>query len=100
MPLTPSTVTNSAAAYILSDPIDIETGSMLASFLRLCEHKISQHRIMKDKPSARLQYLEALTLAKEADSRSFAARAEGDVGRNWQRMKDMPMGPDMPIGIG
>jgi hypothetical protein len=99
MPLTPSTVNYSGVAYVISDPIDIETGSMMNAFLRCCEHKLAQHRIMKDKPDAKAQYLDELRRAKEADSRSFAGRAEGEVNWNRMRMKDMPMGPDLPLGI-
>jgi hypothetical protein len=84
-----------AARYVISDPIDIDTGSMLNAFLRCCEHMISQHRIMKDKPDARAQYRDELIRAKSADSRSFAGRAEGESGSYRQRMKDMPIGPDM-----
>ena len=100
MPRTPSTVTYTNTGYVISDPIDIETGSMQNAFLRCCEHKFSQHRIMKDKPSAKAQYLDELRRAKEADSRSLAGRAEGDFEWNRQRLKDMPMGPDLPLGIG
>jgi hypothetical protein len=84
-----------AARYVISDPIDIDTGSMLNAFLRCCEHMISQHRIMKDKPDARAQYRDELIRAKSADSRSFAGRAEGESGSYWQRMKDMPFIGDM-----
>lgn len=98
--LTPSTVNYTNTGYIISDPIDIETGSMLNAYLRCCEHKLSQHRIMKDKPDAKVQYLDELRRAKEADTRSFSGRAEGEANWNRMRMKDMPMGPDMPIGIG
>lgn len=99
MPLTPSTVTYTNTAYRISDPIDVETGAMRNAFLRCCEWKISQTRIMKDKPNAKQQYLDELRRAKEADSRSFASRAEGDYHWHRMRMKDMPWGPDQPAGI-
>lgn len=89
------TVTYAAAVYRISDPVDIEVGSMENAFLRCCEHKLSQHRIMKDKPSAKTQYIDELIRAKEADSRSFTGRAEGDDGGYRISMKDMPRGPDM-----
>ncbi len=98
-PQTPSTVSYSSVPYVISDPIDIETQTMMNAFLRCCEHKLSQHRIMKDKPDAKAQYLDELRRAKEADTRSFAGRAEGEVSWHRQRMKDMPMGPDMPAGV-
>ena len=84
------------ATYLISDPIDIEVGSMGSAFLRCCEAKVSVRRIMKDKPSAQAQYRLELTRAMEADSRSFANRAEGDGRGGYRmRMKDMPMGADM-----
>jgi hypothetical protein len=95
MPLTPSMLSLAAAKYLISDPLDIEVGSMANALLRACEHKISQHRIMKDKPDAKLQFLDELRRAKEADSRSFSGRAEGEVYCHRQRMRDMPLGPDM-----
>ena len=83
------------ATYLISDPIDIECGSMQNAFLRSCEAKVAQHRVMKDKPNALSQYKLELVKAKEADSRSFAGRAEGDGrGGYRQRAKDCPMGPD------
>lgn len=95
MPLTPSTVTYTGVGYVISDPIDIETGSMLNAFLRCCEHKVGQIRIMKDKPDALTQYRYELQKAKDADTRSFSGRAEGEIGWNRMRLKDMPLGPDM-----
>jgi hypothetical protein len=92
-------ITKSAATYVISDPIDIETGSMLNAYLRACEYAIAKHRTLKDKPSVRPQYISELRRAKEADSRTFAGRYEGDMGWHRQRMKDMPLGPDLPIGI-
>lgn len=95
MPLTPSSVTYSGVAYVISDPIDIETGSMLNAYLRCCESRIAWHRNTDDKDNRKLQYLDELRRAKEADSRSFARRAEGEASWYRQRLKDMPLGPDM-----
>jgi hypothetical protein len=47
---------------------------------------------VKDKPSARIAYAEALSLAKAADSRSFMGRVVGEMGAAYrQRLKDMPL---------
>ena len=88
-----------SASYVISDPIDIETQSMQNVFMRCCEKAIAQHRIMKDKPSAKNQYIDELRRAKEADTRSFSGRAEGEIIWSRQRMKDMPLGADMPPGL-
>ena len=94
MPLTPFLNSWTNVSYVISDPIDIETGSMQNAFLRAAEWKLSQLRIMEDKELKKAQYLDELRRAKEADTRSFAGRAEGELIWNRMRMKDMPMGPD------
>jgi hypothetical protein len=85
----------SGVAYTISDPLDIEYDSMSTCTLRCCEMFIGMGRTLKDKPSARAQFQEALLTAKEADSRSFSRRWVGDHYRHRQRLKDMPRGPDM-----
>lgn len=99
MPLTPSTVTYTNTGYMISDPLDVETGSMREAFIRCCEWKLSQIRIMKDAKDRKAIYLDELRRAKEADVRSFSGRAEGEWTWHKQRMKDMPLGPDQPAGI-
>lgn len=65
----------SGSKYVISDPVDIEIGSMLELFHRGCEWQISINRTLKDKPSANNAYLRALGSAKSADSRSFQGRS-------------------------
>lgn len=91
----PSPVSISSAVYLISDPIDIEIGAMLNGYKRGCEMQISMNRTLKDKPSAKLQYRDALVEAKEADSRSFAGRHAGPKHALRLRLRDMPSGPDM-----
>lgn len=86
-----STIPYTSAAYIISDPIDIEPQSMSTALFRACEMMIGMSRILKDKPDARLQYKEALGSAKEQDSRSFSRRFVGDGWVHRQRAKDMPL---------
>lgn len=69
---------------------------MQNAYLRCCEKHLAMHRTLKDKPSARAQYLEALEQAKAADSRSFMGRYAGQVARLRPRLRDMPRGPDEP----
>jgi hypothetical protein len=84
--------TLAGVGYIVSDPIDIEQGSMLNAFNRCCEKHVGIGRVMKDKPSANKQYLEELEKARSADSRSFAMRSVGDAGCiPRMRLRDMPM---------
>ena len=81
----------SGAAYIISDPIDIEQQSMSTALLRCCEMMIGMGRVLKDKPDTRVQYLAALAQAKDRDSRSFSRRFVGDNWVHRQRAKDMPL---------
>lgn len=85
----PLTLTN--APYTISSYIDIETGAMTTAFLRCCEMQISMSRVMKDKPSARLQYKEALDVARCADSRVMGPRVAGVGGSYGRRLKDYPI---------
>jgi hypothetical protein len=90
----PAPATLTAVAYTISDPIDIEFGSMTSAFYRCSEMFIARSRLLKDKPDAREQFLEALAKAKESDSRTFSQRHAGDGGRFRQRLSNMPLGPD------
>jgi hypothetical protein len=90
--------TLSTAKYVISDPVDVEEGAMLNAFFRACERQVAMIRHTKDKPDAQALYAEALTLAKEADSRSFARRvATGGVG-TWGSRRALeiqrPLGAD------
>jgi hypothetical protein len=80
----------SGAKYTLSDPIDIIDGVMLTAFHRRLEWEISKLRSIKDKPSARAAYGEALKKAKEADSPSLMGRVAGPGGSLRQRLASMP----------
>jgi hypothetical protein len=83
--------TVAAAPYCVSDPVEIEYESMTNAFLRGCEHQVSMTRTLKDKPSAWQQYRDALSSARDADSRSMAGRSPGtQAGRN-VRLRDMPI---------
>jgi hypothetical protein len=84
----------SGVAATASDPIEIERESMANCFLRCCEKHIGMSRVLKDKPSARAQFVEELEKARAADSRSFMGRACGPAYRYRMKLRDMPMGPD------
>ncbi len=92
MDAAPSTLTT--VAYVISDPIDFELGAMQSAFSRCCEKAIAVGRTLKDKPSASMAYNQALNEARDADSRSFAGRYEGQLTKFRQRLRDMPTGPD------
>jgi hypothetical protein len=80
-----------AAPYLISDPIDIEEQAMANAYLRCCEMHLSMNRVMKDKPSARQQYLAALEQAKCADSRCFTGRAAGVPVMIKRRLREYPL---------
>jgi hypothetical protein len=85
----PDAYTN--APYTVSSYVDIETGAMEQAYLRCCEMHIAISRIMKDKPSAKQQYLTALEVAKCADSRSMKPRVAGEPSAVRWRLKDYPI---------
>lgn len=76
--------------YTISSYVDIETGAMEQAYLRCCKMHISMSRVLKDKPSARLQYETALEVAKCADSRNMAPRVAGPPVSVRRRLKDYP----------
>jgi hypothetical protein len=82
--------------WTASDPIEFEQGAMLQAYLRCCEKQIGILRILKDKPSASMQYDKALAEAKAADSRSFAGKSPHlGGGRPW-RLRDYNQGFSAP----
>lgn len=64
---------------------------MLNAYLRCVEMHLGMVRTLKDKPSARNQYAEALERAKAADSRSFMGRAAGVHRPLRRRLRDYPI---------
>ncbi len=89
------TDTFTGVKYLISDPVDIEEGAMFTALLRCCEAQVTIGRIMKNLPAAQAMYREALILAREADSRSFARRNPGGSRLGYRRMVDMPRGADV-----
>jgi hypothetical protein len=87
--------TSSSLAYTISDRVDIEEGAMLNAYFRCVEMHLGMNRTLKDKPSARLQYLEELNRAKAADSRSFQGRSVGIRRPLRRRLRDYPIRLDM-----
>lgn len=81
----------SATAYVISSVVDIEPGAMLTAYKRGLEKQVSIGRVLKDKPSARALYDEAIASAKDADSRSFAGRKAGDNHVFFRRLINMPI---------
>jgi hypothetical protein len=86
----------SGVKYRISDPIDVESGAMYEAFVRCAEMHASIQRNSKDRELARKEYMLALEIAKEADSRNFAVRVAGMGGPYRQRLANMPRGPDIP----
>jgi hypothetical protein len=85
----PSAYTN--MPYTISSYVDIEVGPMEQAYHRCTEKHVSIKRIMKDKPSANLQYKEALEIAKCADSPSMFPRTAGPPVSVRRRLKDYPI---------
>lgn len=81
--------------YLCSDPVDVETASMLTAMLRGCEAQIAQSRRMADRAQAMADYNRELILAREADSRNFTAERVGPNVPFPVRLADMPSGDDV-----
>jgi hypothetical protein len=92
---TAASETLSGVKYSISDPVDIEAGSMLTFLQRECERQMRILRRMKATPDEEAQYAEARIMAWEADSRSFGRRIMGTGIGYGQRMADMPRGEDV-----
>ena len=89
------TDTFSGVKHLISDPADIEEGAMFTALLRCCEAQTTITRLMKNLPQAQASYRDALILAREADSRSYARRGPGAKRAGYRRLANMPRGPDV-----
>lgn len=91
-----SPITLTGVNYTISDPVDIEQFGMIEAFLRCIEKHLSISRNLKDRDKTAQQYNDALSLAKEADSRCFAgkvAQAPTTWGRRLRDIATPYMGP-------
>jgi hypothetical protein len=88
----------SLATHVISDVVDLEEGAMLTALLRCCEKQISltRSRTSGAYQQANAAYQQALILAREADSRSFAIETVGNSHMYPYRLANMPQGPDIP----
>lgn len=84
---------HSAVKYAISDPVDVEDGSMLTALLRCCEKQSVIIRHMKNANVAGPAYRDALIQARESDSRYMGRRVAGGMP-NGYRLADMPAGSD------
>lgn len=81
--------------YTLSDPADIEDGSMLNALLACSEYWMSRARNMKDRAEIEQRWLRELVRAQESDNRSMARRAAGQTMGAAYRLRDFPSGEDL-----
>ena len=63
-----------ATKYVISDVVDIEDGAMLECLLRCFERELATNRRKEAIALSQQLYEQALIVAREADSRSFAQR--------------------------
>ena len=86
------TETFANVAYVLSDPIDVEEGTMATALAWQAIAHLAQNLQMKNRDAAMMQAASALILAKEANARNLAS---GKVGPNRTgRRIFYPTGPD------
>jgi hypothetical protein len=86
--------TYSSTRYVISDPVDVETTSMLTALLRGAEMQTGYARNREDYRKFETAYREALVRAREADARSFREDAAGGRRVFPARLADYPLGPD------
>lgn len=86
-------LTTSNIKYAISDPLDIEEGSMLSLFWRYCELKIRTARRMDPAEGEERAYATAFERALEADNRS-TERQSVDGRSMARRLRDYPTGAD------
>jgi hypothetical protein len=91
----PWTNSYSAVKYLISDPVDVEVGSMLTALLRKAELETGHARNKRDREQLEQVYQRALIQAREADARNFKEERVGD-NRIWPlRLRDFPLGQDV-----
>jgi hypothetical protein len=88
--LTAPTVSAPAVLYTISDPVDIELGSMLTAMLRGIEKQLAIARHLQDSTAIMAEYTVALKEAMAADSRSYQGRTMGGQRPRWIAPKYMP----------
>ena len=78
--------------YVCSDPVDVETNTMLTALLRGVEAQLGKTRRMTDRSELEAEYNKAVILAREADSRNFRDSRVGAYFPWPIRLADMPYG--------
>jgi hypothetical protein len=86
----------SGVKYVLSDPMDIEQGSMETAFCRWVERELAITRRMKERDLIIALANQELILASEADHRSTQPRSAGDGMGRMLQLRDTPLGDDLP----
>jgi hypothetical protein len=79
--------------YVISDPIDVEVPLMQRALYRCAENQMGKLLRLEDRTALDAEWVRALTLAREADSRTTQMRAVGRTA-NGRRLSDYPGAPD------
>ena len=87
--------TRSGVAYVISDPIDIDS-VFWGAFLACCEKQLGVARNVKNKPELIALYKDALFQAKQGDSRDGGRRICGVSGLNPVRLTQSTSRPEVP----
>ena len=88
----PATLAN--VAYMISDPLDLEEGTMATAFCWQAMASLATALRMKDSSKTTAEAMTQLTLAREADSRSFALETAGPSSPRYLSRRYMPQGAD------
>ncbi len=89
----PNTLTG--VKYAVSDRADVVEGAMAVYLQRECEAQVRQLKRIKPTEGEMEAHKNAMYMAFQADSRTFARRAAGQSPYYPIRLRDMPLGPDV-----
>jgi hypothetical protein len=78
--------------FMISDPVDVDTGAMLTALLRHAELETGHGRQKRDREELERTARQALLMAREADSRNFKEEAVGRASVWPTRLADFPFG--------
>lgn len=86
----PSPVALTNVAYTISDPVDLEPGSMLEAFLRYAEWQLAIITNRKDLANIQSNWLSALRRARAQSNTGNQVEAIGGTAAMRRRLKDYP----------
>lgn len=91
----PIYTTFSGRKYVISDPIDVEQGTMLDAFLRGCEHQVCLLRSKSNANEMYKAFLDSVRMAQAADSKVIQRRSASPDNYVRPRLARFPLGGNL-----